>query len=466
MAQLQQWQQAGGVSVELAEPAAASVRLEAEQVGPPRHPPLRPSGRHRLAAHVVLRTDPRRGPRGHLRQQRARGGRHRRRADRRRGRRCAGAAGGRLLGSGRRPAFTDGGAAGGPHLRLARPRGPRARRPAGPRPACRARDARRRRPSGGGRSTRPPSDLAEALLPMQHTSLGPLADGAPAGRPRPARPALRARLRVPARPEGRRPAREVALAAMAGVLRRHLSADDPMRAYADRLEAPGLGDQLLRGYLSGSIDVVLRVGAPGQQRYLVVDYKTNRLGTPGEPLTALDYTPERMTEAMLHSHYPLQALLYSVVLHRYLRWRQPGYDPDRHLGGILYLYLRGMCGPETPEVDGQPCGVFAWRPPAAHGRRALRPVGRLRHRRGRVVSVRDPRPRTPGGSPSVRPACCASSTRPRCSARPTSTSPPGSAPSSRSRARRCSWPRRSPSAPSGTARSASTCRRSPTSPST
>ena len=104
---------------------------------------------------------------------------------------------------------------------------------------------------------------------------------------------------------------------------------------------------------------------PGEHRYLVVDYKTNRLGTPGEPLTALDYTPERMTEAMLHSHYPLQALLYSVVLHRYLRWRQPGYDPERHLGGILYLYVRGMCGPETPEVDGQPCGVFSWRPPAA-----------------------------------------------------------------------------------------------------
>ncbi len=81
-------------------------------------------------------------------------------------------------------------------------------------------------------------------------------------------------------------------------------------------------------------------------------------------MTALDYTPELMTDAMLHSHYPLQALLYSVVLHRYLRWRLADYDPQRHLGGILYLYVRGMCGPETPEVDGQPCGVFAWHPPA------------------------------------------------------------------------------------------------------
>ena len=75
--------------------------------------------------------------------------------------------------------------------------------------------------------------------------------------------------------------------------------------------------------------------------------------------------PPALTEAMLHSHYPLQALLYSVVAHRYLRWRLPGYDPEIHLGGVLYLYLRGMCGPDTPTTDGVPAGVFSWRPPAA-----------------------------------------------------------------------------------------------------
>ena len=68
---------------------------------------------------------------------------------------------------------------------------------------------------------------------------------------------------------------------------------------------------------------------------------------------------------MVDSHYPLQALLYNVVLHRYLRWRQPGYDPEPQLGGMLYLFMRGMCGPDTPLVDGHPCGVFSWRPPAA-----------------------------------------------------------------------------------------------------
>ena len=68
---------------------------------------------------------------------------------------------------------------------------------------------------------------------------------------------------------------------------------------------------------------------------------------------------------MIGAHYPLQALLYSVALHRLLRWRQPGYDPDRHLGGVLYLFVRGMAGPDTPRVDGVPCGVFSWRPPEA-----------------------------------------------------------------------------------------------------
>jgi exodeoxyribonuclease V beta subunit len=68
---------------------------------------------------------------------------------------------------------------------------------------------------------------------------------------------------------------------------------------------------------------------------------------------------------MEHAHYPLQALFYLVALHRYLRWRLPSYDPEIHLAGVLYLFLRGMVGAETPRVDGTPCGVFSWRPPAS-----------------------------------------------------------------------------------------------------
>ena len=68
---------------------------------------------------------------------------------------------------------------------------------------------------------------------------------------------------------------------------------------------------------------------------------------------------------MIDAHYPLQLLLYTVALHRFLRWRQPAYDPTTHLGGVLYLFLRGMCGPDTPTEAGTPHGVFAWAPPTA-----------------------------------------------------------------------------------------------------
>jgi exodeoxyribonuclease V beta subunit len=148
---------------------------------------------------------------------------------------------------------------------------------------------------------------------------------------------------------------------LADLMREHLPADDPVLPFADVLDNPLLGEQSLRGYLTGSVDIVLRVG----QRHLVVDYKTNWLGPVDAPLTTQHYDPAALREAMNHSSYPLQAILYGVVLHRFLRWRQPGYDPAVHFGGVLYLYLRGMAGPDTPTVDGHPTGVFSWQPPIA-----------------------------------------------------------------------------------------------------
>jgi exodeoxyribonuclease V beta subunit len=208
-------------------------------------------------------------------------------------------------------------------------------------------------------------ELAEALVPLHHTPLGPLAPDWTLGRI-----GLGDRLReldfeIPLAGGDRTAGPDIRLADVGTLLRRHLAADDPLAPYAHRLLGAGLAEQSLRGYLSGSIDVVLRVpDGAGGHRYLVVDYKTNRLGDPDRPLTAADYARDRLTEAMLHSDYPLQALLYVVVVHRYLRWRQPGYDPATHLGGVLYLYVRGMCGPGTPTVDGHPAGVFSWSPPA------------------------------------------------------------------------------------------------------
>lgn len=154
---------------------------------------------------------------------------------------------------------------------------------------------------------------------------------------------------------------DLLLSDLAPILEEHLAEGDPVREWARTLRGAPWGAQPLRGYLTGSIDVVLRVG----ETYLVVDYKTNWLGPFDEPLTASAYDPSALAAAMGHSSYPLQAILYAVVAHRFLRGRLRDYEPDRHLGGVLYLYLRGMCGPGTPVIDGHPCGVFSWSPPSA-----------------------------------------------------------------------------------------------------
>ena len=213
-----------------------------------------------------------------------------------------------------------------------------------------------------------PATLARALVPLHDTPLGPLAPGRTLRDLGLADRLCELDFEIPlaggdlGTTAGRTP--DVRLARVADLLDAHLPAGDAFAPYATRLRDPALGGQSLRGYLSGSIDVVLRLEGP---RYVVVDYKTNYLGQAGAeaPLSAADYAPDRVREAMLHSDYPLQALLYTVVVHRFLRWRQPAYDPVTHLGGVLYLYVRGMCGAGTPVVDGHPAGVFSWRPPSA-----------------------------------------------------------------------------------------------------
>ncbi|OLT51012.1 exodeoxyribonuclease V [Cellulosimicrobium sp. CUA-896] len=229
-----------------------------------------------------------------------------------------------------------------------------------------------------------PVALAAALGLALRTPLGPVAGGRTLAdvHPRDRLPELEFELPLAGGDEthGVRPS---TLRDLAGVLRAHLDDDDPFVRYPDLLAAladesssgPGPGTSTrtatgstadgvpLRGYLTGSIDAVLRVPRPdGGRRYLVVDYKTNRVGPPGVPLTVGDYRPEATRDAMLASHYPLQLVLYLVALHRYLRWRDPAYSPDQL--AAAYLFVRGMAGPGTPVgPDGTPHGVVAWTPP-------------------------------------------------------------------------------------------------------
>ena len=193
--------------------------------------------------------------------------------------------------------------------------------------------------------------LTEALDAALTTPLGPLADGlclrSIGARDRLAELEFELPLSGGDAPCGG----EVLLSSLVPLWREHVPSG-LLSGYPDALA--GLDPAPLRGYLTGSVDAVLRIGS----RHVVVDYKTNRLGVRGRPLTTWDYRPKALEQAMVESHYPLQALLYDVALHRYLRWRLPGYDPEAHLGGALYLFLRGMTGPDGTS------GVFAWRPPA------------------------------------------------------------------------------------------------------
>jgi exodeoxyribonuclease V beta subunit len=199
-----------------------------------------------------------------------------------------------------------------------------------------------------------PATLAEALLPSLLTPLGALT----AGR------AL-ADIDITARlseldfelPLGN-PASTTTLGQVAELLRVWLPAEDPLAAYPDDLGAEPLAGQVLRGFLTGSIDSVLRIEAETGPRFVVVDYKTNRLG--GAELRLDHYNAAAMTAEMRRTHYPLQALLYCVALHRFLRSRLADYQPERHLGGVGYLFVRGMGGPQA----GAETGVFAWYPPA------------------------------------------------------------------------------------------------------
>ncbi|MGQ2911084.1 UvrD-helicase domain-containing protein [Aeromicrobium sp.] len=210
--------------------------------------------------------------------------------------------------------------------------------------------------------------LVPALVGALRTPLGALADDLTLAEALARRPFREMDFELPLAGGDRRGRvdRPGTLADVADLMEQHLAAADPLRPFAAELRDASLRGRTLRGYLTGSIDLLLRLDG---DRSLVVDHKTNRLESPdltdaGGGLEA--YAPDRLAGAMLHTTYPLQALLYAVAQHRFLRWRLRGYDPDEHLAGVLYLFVRGMTGPDVPRgADGAPYGVFAWRPPTS-----------------------------------------------------------------------------------------------------
>ncbi len=124
-------------------------------------------------------------------------------------------------------------------------------------------------------------------------------------------------------PAGRLPAREVD-----ALCQQHL---------LPGVDRPPLPDARLHGMLMGFVDLVFE----HQGRYWVLDYKSNRLGS-----SDAEYTAHVLNSAMAQHRYDVQAALYLLALHRLLRARLgAGYDPAQHLGGAVYLFLRGIDGP-------------------------------------------------------------------------------------------------------------------------
>ncbi len=98
------------------------------------------------------------------------------------------------------------------------------------------------------------------------------------------------------------------------------------------LARPAAQPTLLNGMFKGFIDLAFELDG----RYYVTDYKSNWLGPDTQAYDAL-----AMEKAILEHRYDLQYVLYLLALHRQLRARLPDYDYDRHVGGALFIFLRG-----------------------------------------------------------------------------------------------------------------------------
>jgi exodeoxyribonuclease V beta subunit len=78
----------------------------------------------------------------------------------------------------------------------------------------------------------------------------------------------------------------------------------------------------------------------------VVDYKSNKLN---------DYAATTLQNAVLLKRYEVQYVLYTLALHRLLKVRLPDYDYDQHIGGAIYVFMRG--------INQSGAGVHFQRPP-------------------------------------------------------------------------------------------------------
>jgi exodeoxyribonuclease V beta subunit len=115
------------------------------------------------------------------------------------------------------------------------------------------------------------------------------------------------------------------------------------------LRAAGVADislpfrKQLRGLMTGSIDLLFI----HNKKIYVLDYKSNTLGKAPR-----FYSHQHMEQEMRDNRYDLQAMIYAVAAHRYMKHRLGGryaFDGGEYsFGGVFYLFLRGMGLPAYP----------------------------------------------------------------------------------------------------------------------
>ena len=101
-----------------------------------------------------------------------------------------------------------------------------------------------------------------------------------------------------------------------------------------------------KGYMNGKIDLFFEC----QNKFYILDWKSNFLGDTIEL-----YDNEHVSKAMSESNYHLQYLIYSIAVKKYLSARIPDFNYNKHFGGVIYLFLRGV-------RKNSDCGIFTTKP--------------------------------------------------------------------------------------------------------
>ena len=100
-------------------------------------------------------------------------------------------------------------------------------------------------------------------------------------------------------------------------------------------------------YLKGYLDLVFS----HNDFYYIVDWKSNLIERNKE-----NFSREGILQEMENAGYYLQYLLYSSVLHQYLKETlQENYSWQNNFGGVKYIFLRGIaCGAASPIFEDRP----------------------------------------------------------------------------------------------------------------